>query len=266
MELPKTRRPPIRVSPHLLTMYGIQKSGKTFWVTRLPNALILDFEAGTETHEAMSVKIEKLSDLARVAEALAEEKRNGFTYDFIVIDTLDRFVELIEQKIVREFNAKQKLLQGQNPNKTYPEISAVSEIEYGKGYDLVRIEVRKWLKFFKSVCPHVILIAHLKRTLIGETVVMVDETSLDLTGKLKGLILSDSDATALVKPNGALTELNFIAKANSSAGSRLPYLHGKKFVLEPGNPKNGWLQIYPDCDKEAILELHPENFLVNAEN
>lgn len=266
MVLPKERSPAVRVSPHLLTIYGPQKSGKSFWTTRLPNALTLDFEGGTETHEAMSVQIKSLSDLTNVANALMEEKKKDFTYDFLIIDTLDRFIELLEIRLVREFNARQDFLQEQNPDKIYQKVQSISEIEYGKGYDLVRLEVRKWIKFFKSVSPHVIFIAHLKRTLIGETTVMVDETSLDLTGKLRSMILSDSDATALVKQAGPATHLNFVAKAGSSAGSRLPYLHGKKFFLEPGNPECGWLQIYPDYDKQAILELHPEKFVFHEED
>ncbi len=266
MKLPKERTPATRMSPALLTMYGPQKSGKTFWVTRLPNALTLDFEGGTETHESQSVKIEKLSDLQNVAEALMAEKKAGFVYDFLMIDTADRFIELLEVRLVREYNARQSFLQEQNPDKIYPQVTVISEIEYGKGFDLVRLEVRKWLKFFKSVCPHVILIAHLKRTLIGETTVMVDETSLDLTGKLKSMILSDSDATALVKSVGPATQLNFIAKAGSSAGARLPFLHGKKFFLEPGNPECGWAQVFPDYDKEALLKLHPEKFTVDVED
>lgn len=265
MQLPKERTPAKRVSPALLTIYGPQKTGKTFWTVRLPNSLTLDFEKGTETHEAMAVSIEKLSDLTQVSEALIAEKKNGFMYDFLVIDTADRFIEMLEVKLVREFNARQQWLQEQNPDKIYPPVSVISEIEYGKGYDLVRLEVRKWIKFFKSVCPHVILIAHIKRTLIGETTVMVDETSLDLVGKLKSLILSDSDATALVKSVGSATILSFVAKPNSVAGSRLPYLAGKKFFLEPGDPEKGWSQIYPDCDKEAIRKLHPEKFTVDAD-
>ena len=266
MVLPKERRPAERVSPNLLTIYGPQKSGKTFWTTRLPNALTLDFEAGTETHEAMAVQINSLSDLTNVANALLEEKKKGFTYDFLIIDTLDRFIELLEVRLVREFNARQDFLQEQNPDKVYLKIQAISEIEYGKGHDLVRLEVRKWTKFFKSITKHVIFIAHIKRTLIGETIVMVDETTLDLVGKLRSLILSDSDATALVKQVGPATHFNFVAKAGSSAGSRLPYLNGKKFFLEPGNPKCGWQQIYPDYDKEAILELHPEKFVFHEED
>ena len=266
MILPKERSAPKRLSPALLTMYGPQKTGKTFWITKLPNGIILDFEGGTETHECMSVKIEKFADLTNISEALIAEKKNGFTYQFLAIDTVDRFIEMIENRLVREYNARQDFLQEQNPEKFYPKVSVISEIEYGKGYDLVRLEVRKWIKFFKSVCPHVILIAHLKRTLIGETTVMVDETSLDLTGKLKSMILSDSDATALVKSMGSVTQLNFIAKANSSAGSRIPHLAGKKFLLEPGKPESGWFQIYPDCDKEEFLKLHPEKFTVEADD
>ena len=267
IELPKTRKPAQRMSPGLLTMYGPQKTGKTFWTTRLPNALTLDFEKGTETHEAMAYPIENLNKLMLVSAALSEEKKtNGFMYDWLVIDTLDRFIEHLETKVKNDYNAKQNYYKDQNPDKEFPLVSVYSEIEYGKGYDLLRLEVRKWITFFKSVAHRVILIAHLKRTMIGETSVIVDDKSLDLTGKIKGLILSDSDATCSVSSLGAATILSFVAKPNSSSGSRLPYLAGKKFKLIPGEPEFGWNQIYPDYPKEEFIALHPVKFEVEADD
>ena len=256
---------PVRKDPKIIIIYGPPKCGKTEQTVKLPKSLIIDLEKGADVHEgAKYIHPENLNDLTEVYKDLRENKKMGNVWDFLVIDTIDKLVEWCESKVVVNYNSEQKKLQQLKPDKAheYPLIKVYSEIAYGKGHDMVRNEVRNVLSAFKEMCGiSLIVVAHLKRTLIGETKIEVNETDIELPGRLKSMLTADADGTALCTPIARhIMELNFCTSSTSIAGSRMAHLAGKKFILGDERAPHTWADIFP-----SLREKYPDKYPVKIE-
>ena len=237
---------PVKVekeSPVVLVLYGATKIGKTALLADLPGNMIFDLERGAETYECMRVRIDSYAEFIEAAGLLKERK----DVKYLTIDTLDRLVEWIEANVTATWNEIQK--KSKNPEF----VTVYSEIPYGKGYDLVRLEMRRWMNGLRKLVPHIIFVGHLKRTIIGETRLEVKEDNLDLVGKLRNLVCADADAVAFAyrdKEDGKpALKFSFKASESTAAGSRLKHLKGQIItmsVLDEEKYINYWNKIYTD--------------------
>lgn len=244
IQLPTTPVAVDKVNPVVFIMYGATKVGKTAALAELPDNLIIDLERGAETYECLRVRCDSYSEFKATTAAL----QKPHNYRFLTIDTLDRLVEWIESAVTAEWNEAQKKVKEPVLVKVY------SEIPYGKGYDMVRLEMRKWINYLRKVVPHVILVGHLKRTIIGDTTVEVREDNLDLVGKLRSLVCADADAVGFVyrgvdkEDNKPALKVSFKASEGTAAGSRLSHLRGKIIILsklvEEDKYETYWDKIY----------------------
>lgn len=207
MELPTSRSAPARRSPKLLTLFGQSKVGKTTTLAELDNCLILDTEKGTDFVSAMKVQVNGLNELMNVMKAVRDSDHK---YEYIALDTLDNVVFWIEHAICAENKVKQ-----------------IGDIPYGGGYAQVRDRVITLINRLKLLAPQVILIGHRKKTLIGSDSVEVNTSSLDLSGKLKNLVMADSDAIGFVyRDEEGNLKVTFEASSEIEAGSRCEHLRG----------------------------------------
>jgi hypothetical protein len=207
MELPTSRSAPARRSPKLLTLFGQSKVGKTTTLAELDNCLILDTEKGTDFVSAMKVQVNSLNELMNVMKAVRDSDHK---YEYIALDTLDNVVFWIEHAICAENKVKQ-----------------IGDIPYGGGYAQVRDRVITLINRLKLLAPQVILIGHRKKTLIGSDSVEVNTSSLDLSGKLKNLVMADSDAIGFVyRDEEGNLKVTFEASSEIEAGSRCEHLRG----------------------------------------
>lgn len=239
-KLPSEPIQPTKVSPAVMIIYGATKIGKARVLADLEKNLILDLERGAETYKCIRIRMDSYEEFIDATSSLSEEENKG-KFTFLTIDTIDRLVEWLEIEVVNDWNESQKRVKEPVYVKVY------SEIPYGKGYDLVRLKMRKWTNYLRKQVPHLILVGHLKRTIIGETTVEIDEANLDLTGKLRNLVFADADliAYAFRKEN----ELKFSFKpSNITGGGRIPKLDGKIITIskkdEKGKIKTDWKQIF----------------------
>jgi len=220
MELPTSRIAPARRNPKLLTLFGQSKVGKTTTLSKLENCLILDTEQGTDFVSAMKVQVNSLPELMSTMKAIRDSDHK---YDFIALDTLDNMVFWVEHTICQENKVKQ-----------------IGDIPFGGGYAQVRDRVIMLINRFKTLSEHVVLIGHRKKTLIGSDSVEVNTSSLDLSGKLKNLVMADSDAIGFVyRDEESNLKVTFEASSEIEAGSRCEHLRGNVVDFE-------WENIYID--------------------
>jgi len=100
---------------------------------------------------------------------------------------------------------------------------------------MVREKVNKLIDTFSKLTPHLILIGHNKlASAISDNSTIVDPASLNLTGKLKNMIMAKCDSIGYVFRDGIDDSLQVSFKANNAleAGSRCEHLKGKIIPFE----------------------------------
>ena len=219
IKLPTVPLPAEDVDPAVLLLYGAPKVGKTEILKSLPGTLIIDTEKGAKRIEALKVEINDRTDLKDTINALKTSKKK---YDFIALDTIDNIVMWIEDHVCEIRGVQQ-----------------VGDIEYGGGYNLVRTMTLAVIKEFKKLTDHLIIIGHLKKSFIGAEQSEVAVQGLDLTGKLKNIIMADADSVGLIYREGNDLMVSFITDEHLESGSRDEHLAGKEFKFD-------WKKIYPN--------------------
>jgi hypothetical protein len=100
---------------------------------------------------------------------------------------------------------------------------------------------QKVLDSFRTIAPHLIIIAHTKEAMINHDGKELTEMSLDLSGKLARIVSADADAIGYMYRVKNKTILNFKSGEDVIVGSRADHLRNKEIVLlesdEDGNLK-----------------------------
>jgi len=219
MALKKVKRKAISQNPKSLLLYGAPKVGKTTALSQLDNCLIIDTEGGANMIEGYVETVNSRQELIE----LLKQAQEGHDYKYVAIDTIDSIATWAEQAVCAE-----------------EQVSAVQDLAFGKGFGMVREKVLNTVKILKEIFPHVIIIGHRKwARAIVDSKAIVEPESLDLTGKLKNMLMADCDAIGYVYRDEETSELMVSFKANDAleAGSRSPHLKGKEMKLN-------WKSIY----------------------
>ena len=222
MVLKKEKRKAVSINPGTLLLYGAPKIGKTSMLSSLDDCLIIDTEKGGRMIEGYIQEVNSRDELIQVLIDIKESK--DVKYKYIALDTIDKIAEWAERRVCEE-----------------EAVSSIADLAFGKGYGLVREKVSKTVSAFKEVAEHLIIIGHRKVAYaVTEGNPIVIPESLDLTGKLKNIIMSTCDAIGYVYRDDK-EELMVSFKANDAieAGSRCLHLKGK-------NVKFQWKNIYKE--------------------
>ena len=222
MVLKKIKRKVVSINPSSLLLYGAPKVGKTSMLSSLDDCLIIDTEKGARMIEGYIQEVNSRDELINTLIDIKDSK--DVSYKYIAIDTIDKVAEWAERRVCEEESVK-----------------SIADLAFGKGYGLVREKVIKTVSAFKEVAEHLIIIGHRKVAYaVTEGNPIVVPESLDLTGKLKNVIMSSCDAIGYVYRNDK-EELMVSFKANEAieAGSRSAHLKGKEVKFE-------WKNIYKE--------------------
>ena len=222
MKLTKEKRKAVSVNPATLLLYGAPKVGKTTMLSKLDDCLIIDTEKGSRMVEGYIQEVNNRDELIETLIAIKESK--DVKYKYIAIDTIDKVAEWAERRVCEEEG-----------------VNSIADLAFGKGYGLVREKVAKTISHFKEVAEHLIIIGHRKVAYaVTEGNPIVIPESLDLTGKLKNVIMAGCDAIGYVYRNDK-EELMVSFKSNDAieAGSRCPHLKGQEINFE-------WKNIYKE--------------------
>jgi hypothetical protein len=217
----KTKRKVVSTNPSVLLLYGAPKVGKTTMLSQLDDCLIVDTEKGSRMLEGYISEVNTRDELIDTLIELKESK--DVKYKYVALDTIDKITEWAEKRVCEE-----------------EDVRAIGDLAFGKGYGMVREKVVQTIEAFKNVTEHLIIIGHRKVAYAvtdGSTIVIPE--SLDLTGKLKNVIMSGADAIGYVYRNEDELMVSFKANDAIEAGSRCPHLKGKEMKFE-------WKNIYKE--------------------
>ena len=223
MKLTKEKRKAISVNPSTLLLYGAPKVGKTTMLSQLDDCLIIDTEKGSRMIEGYIQEVNSRDELIETLIAIKESK--DVKYKYIAIDTIDKVAEWAERRVCEEES-----------------VNSIADLAFGKGYGLVREKVAKTISHFKEVAEHLIIIGHRKVAYaVTEGNPIVIPESLDLTGKLKNVIMAGCDAIGYVyRDDKENLMVSFKANDSIEAGSRCPHLKGQEVKFE-------WKNIYKEA-------------------
>jgi len=232
MELPMEKVKASRKSPKNMIIYGPPKIGKTTVLSELDDCLIIDLEDGSDMVDALKVKANNLKELQAIGAAIMKE---GRPYKYIAVDTISKLEEWCE------VYAKQIYMRtpmGKNFEKNNPGASVLS-LPNGAGYLYLRMAYKEWIDKLNKLADHVILVGHLKDKMLEKKGKEVAVKDLDLTGKIKQITCTNSDAIGYIYREGTETMISFDSLDDIAAGTRCAHLKGKAMPLE-------WSKIFID--------------------
>ena len=217
MALKKVKRKAVSQNPKTMLLYGAPKVGKTTALSQLEDCLIIDTEGGANMVEGYIETVNSREDLIK----LLEEAKKGHEFKYVALDTIDKIAIWAEKAICEQEN-----------------VTAIADLAFGKGFGMVREKVLNTVNILKEIFPHVIIIGHRKwAKAVVDSKAIVEPESLDLTGKLKNMLMADCDAIGYVYRNEENSKLMVTFQANEAleAGSRSPHLRGKEIELTWNN-------------------------------
>tara|TARA_R100000664_G_C2760174_1_gene151037 strand:- start:30423 stop:30989 length:567 start_codon:yes stop_codon:yes gene_type:complete len=186
-------------------------------LSKLNDCLIIDTESGSNMVSGYIHKVNNRKELIN----LVKEAKDGHEYKYFAIDTIDKVVDWAEKAVCQEY-----------------EVPSIADLSFGKGYALVREKVMNTIHAFRDCVDHLIIIGHRKvARAIVDGKAIVEPESLDITGKLKNMIMSDCDAIGYVHREEEKLLVSFKANESVEAGSRCEHLKGKIVDFE-------WKNIY----------------------
>ena len=202
------KRKAITQDPKILLIYGPPKIGKTTMLSKLNNCLILDTEQGARMVDGHIVEVDSRKALID----LIKQAQDGHSFTHIAIDTIDKVVQWAETAVCKEH-----------------EVQSLADLAYGKGWNLAREKVMNTIKTLSGLCDHLIIVGHRK---MAKAIVdgndAIEPESLEITGRLKNMIMADCDAIGYVfRDEEEKLKVTFKSNTALEAGSRSPHLRGQ---------------------------------------
>lgn len=245
IKLPTGKVPAQALSPRNLIIFSKPKTGKTTLLSQLDNCLILDLEQGSMYLEAMKVEANSIADIKAVGKAIKEA---GNPYDYVAVDTITALEEMCipyaEELYMKTPMGKGWLTDGKLKYGT------VIGLPNGAGYQYLREAFTKVVAYIQTWAPRVILVGHVKDTVLEKNGSDFNSLDLDLTGKLKRITASNSDSIGYLYRKGKKNILSFKTSDEIACGARPKHLSNQEIVLsemdENGEVVTHWNKIYID--------------------
>ena len=224
IKLPTGKVPAAHKSPKNLIIFSKPKAGKTTLLSQLDDCLILDLENGSDYVDAMKVKATSLAEIKQIGAAIKEA---GNPYKYIAVDTITALEEMCipyaEELYTRSPMGKNWLTEGK------PKHGSLLNLPNGAGYPWLREAFVKVIDYIKTWAP--ILVGHVKDTLLEKNGSNFTSLDLALTGKLKLIATSNSDAIGYLFRRGNKNILSFKTTDEIACGARPEHLRNKEIEV-----------------------------------
>lgn len=242
--LPTAKVKALGQSPRNLIIFSKPKVGKSTLLAELDNCLILDLEGGTDFIDAMKVRATSIAEINEIGKAILD---TGKPYKYIAIDTITALEEMClpyAEKLYSETPmGKNWFTEGKVKYKN------ILNMPQGAGYPWLRIAFTKVIDYIKTLAPHLILVGHLKDNLLNKDGAEFNSMDLNLTGKLKQITTSNSDAIGYLYRKGDQNILTFKTSDEVACGARPEHLRNKEIVISEMTEKGlktNWEKVFID--------------------
>jgi hypothetical protein len=232
-------------SPKNLIIFSKPKVGKTTLLASLDNCLLVDLEDGSDYVSAMKVKARSIDDIKKIGKAIKDAE---YPYKYVALDTItaleEMCVPLAEEMYSKSSMGKNWFTEGK------PKYGTILNMPNGAGYPWLREAFTKVIDFVKTWAPRIILVGHVKDIVLEKNGAEFNALDLDLTGKLKRITSSQSDAIGYLYRKGSKNMLSFKTTDEISCGARPEHLRNKEIVLSELNDDDtisiNWNNVYID--------------------
>lgn len=246
-ELPRGIVMSTKKSPKNLILFSKPKVGKTTLLAQLDNCLILDLEQGSDYVNALKLKASSVNDIIQIGTAILGA---GKPYKYIAVDTITALEEMCipfaEQLYSQSAMGANWFKAGGGKEKN----GTILNLANGAGYPWLRQAFDKIIDYIKTLAPHVILVGHIKDTMLEKNGVEFSSLELDLTGKIKRTTASKSDAIGYLYRKGNQNILSFKTSDEIACGARPEHLRNKEIVVSEiatdGSVTTHWDQVFID--------------------
>ena len=245
--LPTAKVAPECKSPKNLIIFSKPKIGKTSLLSTLDNCLILDLEGGTKYLNAMKVEAKSFEEIREVGKAIKEA---GHPYKYIAVDTITALEEMVIPYAEILYSKSPMGKNWFNPGGGKEKYGSVLGLPEGAGYFWTRQAFTKVIDFILTWAPYVIFVGHVKDTMLEKAGGTFNAMDLDLTGKLKRITTSNSDAIGYLYRKGNRNILSFKTNDDISCGARPEHLRNEEIVIseinENGEYVTHWDKVFID--------------------
>ncbi len=245
--LPTSKVAPESLSPKNLIIYSKPKTGKTSLLAELPDCLILDLEGGSKYLNAMKVEANSFEEIREVGQAIKEA---GNPYKIIAVDTITALEEMVIPYAEALYSRAPMGKNWFNPGGGKEKYGSILGLPEGSGYYWTRQAFTKVIDYIKTWAPYVIFVGHVKDTQLEKAGGTFNSLDLDLTGKLKRITTSNSDAIGYLYRKGNKNVLSFKTNDDIACGARPAHLSNAEIVIseidENGEYKTYWDKVFID--------------------
>lgn len=226
IKLPTSKVAATSKSPKNLVIFSKPKAGKTTVLSQLDNCLILDLESGSDYVDALKVKATSLDEIKAIGKAV---KDAGNPYDYVAIDTITALEDMCIP-YAEELYTRTPMGKGW-PTEGKAKYGSILNLPNGAGYPYLRDAFVKVIDYIKTWAPRTILVGHVKDTLLEKNGSSFNSLDLALTGKLKLITTSNSDAIGYLFRRGNKNILSFKTTDEISCGARPEHLRNQEIEI-----------------------------------
>lgn len=245
--LPMTKVKAEFKNPKNLIIFSKPKCGKTQLLSKLENCLILDCEDGSSYVEAMKIKATTVDDIRKIGKAIKEA---GYPYKYVAIDTITALEEIIIPYAEEIYSNTPQGANWLNEGGGKEKYGNIVNLPNGSGYTFTRQAFTKVVDYIKTWAPHILMMGHVKDTVLEKNGKEFTSSDLDLVGKNKRIASSQSDGIGYLYRKGKANILSFVTSDEVSCGARPEHLQNKEIVIseitDDGKYITHWDRIFID--------------------
>jgi hypothetical protein len=240
--------------PQNLIIFSKPKVGKSTLLAELPNCLLLDLERGSDFLSAVKLQANSVDDIKAIGKKIEEAKKaNGGVspYKFIAVDTVTALEEMCvpyAEYLYSKSSMGQNWYLDDKVRGGKLKYGNILNLPNGAGYPWLRDAFTKVLTYIKTWAPHTIFLGHVKDVNLEKSGSEFSSLDLDLTGKLKRITCSKSDAIGYLYRKGNQNILSFKTTDDIGCGARPEHLKNKEIVVsevdEDGKLTTHWNKIF----------------------